>query len=377
MTRRLYAFLAVLFAALLAGCGPAAPAATPSAPATYVETVAIARASGYEAPSSYTGRVEAALTSAVGFEVGGLLTDVMVDDGDRIERGQPLAILDTARLGASRAEAAAALAQVEADLELARATFARTSEAFDYKGVSQQQLDEARQRVHALEAAKQVAAARIQRIDVDIDKARLVAPFDGTAIRRVADPGVVLAAGQPIIEIQSSADPEVRIGVAPDVVSSLAVGQQYDLRINDRPGRATLRAVVGRRDEVTRTVDALFVIDGADTQVRPGDIASFETRIWIDAPGFWLPMSALVEGPRGLWQALVAEPDGNRHVLVGRTLEVLHAGAERVYVRGTLTEGDRLVGAGTQRVVVGQVVRIDTPAGPERVARAGGDHAAD
>lgn len=358
---------------VLAACGQQNPGEQVFTPIK-VTTVTAERATGYEAVSSYTGRVEAAMSSRAGFEIGGLLANVAVEEGDSIRRGTVLAELDIARLDARRVEADAALGQVRAELTLARATLLRTRDAFDYKGVSRQQLDEAEQGVSALEAAEALAAARLRSIEVDLDKAELTAPFDGVVVRRHADPGQVMAAGQTVVEIQSGDAPEARIGLAPPAAEGLEAGGRYLLEVNSKQLPATLRTVVPRRDERTRTVDAVFVLDTGSGQVRPGDLATFETGSWTTADGYWVPMTALVEGPRGLWQVLVAEAGGgasaesNNHRLSNRTLEVLYADETRAFVRGTLTDGDLVVSDGLHRVVVGQHVRVEPFDQQEQVA---------
>ena len=369
--RNLNAMTGLAAAAFLSACGPQ-EAPVESLPLKQVATIAVTESSGYEQLSSYTGRVEALLDSALGFEVGGLLSSVRVDEGRRVARGDVLARLDTARLQARRAEAAAALDSVRADLKLAESTLLRTQDAFSYKGVSQQQLDEARQQVTSLQAGERVSAARLDSIDVDLAKAELRAPFDGVVIGRFADPGVVLNPGQPVMQLQSDRPPEVRIGVAPDVAAELVAGDSYALLINGRQWPANLKAVIPRRDASTRTVDALFELAEANVAVRPGDLARLDTTTRIDTPGFWVPLTALIEGPRGLWQVLVAEAqapgDGVDYRLVTRTLEVLYADGNRAYVRGTLAAGDLLVSDGLDRVVQGQAVKLSGVSAQDRVA---------
>lgn len=358
MIRQLRLFLVFLPLAAIAACTQNEASEAP-AQAVRVATVAAMADLGYAASSSYTGRIEARLESQAGFEIGGLLKDVAAEEGDTVTRGVPLAHLDTARLEARQAEANAALAEVRATLELATATLARTEEAFAYKGVSRQQLDEARQQVAALGASEGVAAARLDRIRVDIGKATLRAPYAGTIVRRFDDPGAVVAAGQALFALQSAESPEARIGVSPEASASLVAGETYTLRVNGRPVGATLKTVVPRRDEQTRTLDAIFVIDDAAQGVHPGDLARLDVERFVATPGFWVPVAALTEGPRGLWQSLVAERDGQQHVLTRRTLEVLYADEARAYVRGTLLPGDLLVSEGTHRVVAGQVVTVE------------------
>ncbi len=359
----------ILSVFFLAACAEDRPADAPAAQAVRVATVEPLADTGFRAASSYTGRVEARLDSQLGFEIGGLLAAVSVDDGSTVEKGAALARLDTARLEAQRAEAQAAVDQVAAELELAIATLARTEDAFSYKGVSRQALDESRQQVAALKAAAGVAQARLDRIEVDITKATLRAPFAGTVVRRAADPGAVLSPGQPLISLQSAEKPEARVGVSADAADALVVGDVYTLGINNRPVDAILKTIVQRRDEATRTVDVIFSLGGATSAIRPGDLARLDTERFVPTPGFWVPVSALIEGPRGLWQSLVAETAEDGYVLVKHTLEILHADERRAYVRGTIKPGDLLVSEGTHRVVAGQRVlvgsRLATAAGAD------------
>lgn len=371
MIRHLHWLLsATALSGALVGCS--GPAANPTAAnTTSVSTSTVERESGYVQSAAYTGRVEPQMDSALGFELGGLLAAINAEEGEAVARGTSLARLDTARLEAQLDESHAALEQVRADLELARSTLARVSEAYGYKGVSRQQLDEAEQRVNRLEAAERVAAARAKRIEVDVGKADLVAPFDGVVVERFVDPGQVLAAGTPTLRLQSTDAPEVRVGIAPAVANGLTAGHRYELEIGGAHYDAKLLSVVPRRDETARTVDARFVLESADAYVRPGDLARLEIDTWVEEPGIWVPIQALAEGERGLWTVLVAEPaDDASFMLERRALEILHATAEQAYVRGALREGDLLVASGTHRLVAGQRV-VPSNDDSARLARRG------
>lgn len=360
----------LVVAALTTGCGESHAPGPETAPLTAVSVTAVQRASGYEQISSYTGRVEAALESAVGFEIGGTLIALEANEGDRVGRGQTLARLDTQRAAARRKEAKATLDQTEAELALARATAERTRDAYSYKGVSRQQLDEAEQRVATLEASSGVAGARLESIDVDIAKATLAAPFDAVVVRRLADPGRVLAPGEPVLDIESLAAPEARIGVAPRALAGLARGSEKALVIGDRRVSATIKAIIPRRNNATQTQDVVFDID-PNANVNPGDLARLDIATAVEQAGFWLPLAALSQGPRGLWQALAVEPAPNQngaYVLKPRLVEVLYTDGERAFARGTLDEGERLVSDGLHRVVAGQRVVIAQAA--ERSAQA-------
>lgn len=332
----------------------------------------------YVVQRRFTGRVQARRQSVLGFELSGRLARVLVDEGDRVERGALLAELDTGRLAAKRDELLAAQAKAEADLALAGATLKRVRGIVDKGGVSRQELDEAREGWRAAKAALALAGQRIDSLDVELDKSRLRAPFAGSLVARRADEGQVLDAGHPLLTLQEDSLPEIRVGVAGRVIAQLEPGRHYRLRWRDTELTARLRALLPVRAATARTVDALFDPLATEARLLPGDIVTLALDRRVEQRGSWLPITALTEGERGLWSLYVADPlaagesavRGATHRIVRRSVDVLHQSAERVYVRGALHSDKQVVVNGLQRIVPGQQVRL----ADARLARAGGGH---
>lgn len=357
---------------LTAGCSPTVAQPEAAGAALTVLTEPVSASDGYQAKRTYTGRIEALRASDVGFEIGGKLIAVLVDEGNRVEAGQELARLDTERLLARRAELKAALVQARAQAGLARATLARTEQAFSERGVSRQTFDEAANAATSQGAAVDLARARLESLDVELAKSSLVAPFDAVIVRRTADEGSVLGAGQPLLSLQSTEPLRARVGVAANVADRYTVGAIETLTVEEHVYEGTVAAVLARRDAQTRTVDVLLDLDKADAAVRPGDIARLTVEETIDGTGFWVPIGSLAEGPRGLWINYVAEPVPGRtpvaYRVTPRTVELLHAEAHRAFVRGTLRADDRLIVDGLQRIVPGQLVALAVRSGGARLA---------
>ncbi len=321
----------------------------------------------YTVTQTFAGRVEAPRQSQLGFELAGELTDVTVDEGDEVAANDILATLDRSRREAAAAEARAALRQTESQSALAISTLERSEAAREFNGISAQELDQARQAAATATAAVQAARSRLRRLDLDVEKSTLRAPYAARVTARLADEGEILGAGRPVLVLQETGQREVRIGVSREVAAELRPGALQMLNVDGEPVAAELSAVVPARNPATRTVDVVYTLQ-SDT-VLPGDLARLQRSRELSARGFWVPLGALSEGSRGLWQVYVAKPerseDGATHVLSARAVELIHHAGEQAYIRGALSADELFVTVGLQRVVSGQQVRVS------RVAESG------
>ena len=330
-----------------------------------VVTAQVEKQTAYQSVRSYLGTVEPRRMSQLGFEVPGKLERLLVEEGEFVEQGQLLAVLDVERLEAARNEAEAQLLEAEASLSLARATLARTTEAQKLKAVSIQQLDEAAANMKQQQARLARVKAQIERIDVDLDKAKLLAPYSGTLATRLRDEGTVLAAGQPILEIQETTSAEVRIGVNRNQLNRFVPGTIITGFVRDQEFEMSIDRVLPGRQNRTRVVEIIGVPRDLDLTLREGDLVEVAITDQVYREGFWLPISALTENGRGLWSCLIAEPihseDADHRTgyrLSRRDVEIISLEKDRVYVAGNVSADDQVVIEGLHRVVPNQHVRI-------------------
>lgn len=369
-TLKLLAFLMTGAAVMaLPGCevGNSAPVGEGEKSALLVDVETAVPVSGYSVQREFVGRVEATRQSEVGFEFGGELMTVTVDEGDEVAAGQVLAVLDTARLEARLAEAEAALAQAISARDLASRSYDRAAEASAEGAVAGQELDIALEAANSARAGVSAATARLNTVKVDLEKSRLLAPYDAVVVDRRADEGNIVAAGFPVLHLQELVAPEIRIGVAGELADSIAPGDPKVVTIGGKEQQAVVRAVLPVRDPATRTVDVILGLHDSSTAV-PGDLARLSVAQVIDEDGYWLPTNALAEGSRGLWIANIVRPldgveiasNGATHIVEPRALEVLYKKGDSVFVRGALSAGEQFVTTGTQRIVPYQQVRVAT-----------------
>jgi len=321
---------------------------------------------------SFVGVVEARRESRIGFELGGQVASILVDEGDAVKAGQVLARADTKLLDAERLTLVATRDEVAARLELAHLTRERTRKALAGHAVSRQALDEAVTNFNVLSAALSRAEAAIAQVDARLAKSVLRAPFTGIVAERHFDEGQIAAATAPVITLLEASEPEARIGVSTQALSSLKVGQKLEVTVTGRRVEARVASLLPVRGAKTRTVEVRLVLDGTLHDLRRGDLVTLDLARVRRTRGTWLPLSALTESSRGLWAAYVAVPlhesDGDdlaTHRLERRDVEVVHAARERVFVRGALADGEHVVTAGLQRLVPDQRVRLAAGQPPE------------
>lgn len=315
---------------------------------------------GYTVTDRFVGRLEPAREARLGFERGGLITEVLVEEGDAVQTGTVLALLDASLLEAERDRLAAQRAQAVAGLELARLTADRQRALAGQGHASSQRFDEARLNAEVAVAELASIDAALRRVDLDLNKSALFSPFDGTVGARHVDPGVVVSAGTGVVDVLETARPQARIGVSPQGAATLSVGQTIPLSVAGAEVVGTIAAIRPDLSPETRTTTVLIDLP-APSPGMFGDTVTLALQRPIQEPGIWVPVASLLEGERGLWSVLIAlAAQGPRSsAVVGQAVvEVLHADGDRVYVRGTLRDGDRLIEAGPHRIVPGQTVAI-------------------
>lgn len=219
-------------------------------------------------PVSATGNLTPTKQVNVGSEQSGIITDVYVQNNDRVARGQPLARLDTARLTdtlqqsiAAVASAEASVAQNQATLMQAQATLARYQEVYRLSGgkvPSQTELDTARAdyaravaNVRAARAAVTQAQATVRTNRTNLAKATIYSPVDGVVLSRQAEPGQTVAAGLQVTTLFTIAEDLSRMKLEVKVdeadVGEVRAGQAARFTVDAYPGR-TFPATVTRVD---------------------------------------------------------------------------------------------------------------------------------
>ena len=220
------------------------------------------------------GRVVSARTGRIAAQVAGAVRAIRVQVGERVEAGQLIAELDhdtkvaEAKVLAAQIEAAKAdLAIMRAELtlaeqELQRQTRLKKSGAFSKSrfDTAQQELLKARARIardNAIIATRQASAAVIE---LEIDRARIVAPFDGVIIEKLTEAGSYLRIGDPVAKLLSDSELEVEADVPSLRIAGIKPGYRVRATFEDGTDLAvTVRSMLPVENPMTRTRPVRFI----------------------------------------------------------------------------------------------------------------------
>ncbi len=244
-----------LLLAMLAACGKTETAPAPAVP------VLVEHPLGSAGPSvaAYPGEVRAREEAALSFRVGGNLLRREVDAGQRVQKGQLLAVLDAADYQLQARAAQAQYAAAEADLVRARDDHKRYAALAAQELVSRSALDA---QTAALKAAQGQADAARANLDVNrnqADYAQLRAPEAGMIASRDAEAGQVVAAGQTIYTLAADGAREVAIALPESAIRDFSVGQAVQVELWNQAGKrlpGSIREIAAAADPQTRTYAA-------------------------------------------------------------------------------------------------------------------------
>lgn len=375
-----------------------------------VECIQVQSSERYQVTRQYAGTVRAANQSELGFVNGGRVESIHVDDGQVVDKDATLAELDVrpfqfrhdqiaGQLAAANAKleelvngprdeelgrATARLEQLKVALAKAEATLRRREVLAKNQATSEEELDQwrfdvlelkaqveeaqfqlnelnegsRREQIEGQRASVRELEASLHQAEVDLEYAKLAAPFSGVVVERRMDPGEIAAAGQTLLILQSK-EREVWIGFPEPVAHQFSIGDEVELRQSTNTIQVKVESILPQVDPSTRTRAVVFK-PLPESQLDPvGSIVRTTVSQQVDGHGIWIPATALSPSSQGLWAVFVVEESAEGNPVVRRRdVELIHMDNDRAYVRGTLSDGDNVVVNGIHRLVPGQKVRV-------------------
>lgn len=324
-------------------------------------------------------------------KVAGYVKHIDVDVGDRVRKGQTLAVLEVPELQDELNQVSAAMRQsdqqveqaqhelkrAQADYNVAHLTYDRLDSVMKTRPelIAQQDVDDAEGKDQAaearVEAAKSgLAAAQEHRSEATANRARvqslfdytkITAPFDGVVTARYADTGAMLAAGttseqQALSLVKLSQNGLLRLDIpVPETdVPGVRLGKKVSVEVSalNKTFEGTVARFADKVDFATRTMTTEVDVPNPNLEIVPGMYAYVSFPVMERKNALVVPIQAVsLEGNKTVAYRLSAN---SQIEVVPVTLGMeTHSQAE---VLSGLSEGDRVVVANTSQLRAGEIV---------------------
>jgi multidrug efflux system membrane fusion protein len=333
-----------------------------------IETVRAIRTITLTEPASgrmrrFSGVVEAADSSSVSFEVPGNVREVNVDVGERISKGQVLAVLDerTFQLNVKAAQADVGRAEVELRDALSDLERLQRIAGQDRGAISQRSLDQAEARYGSARNNLSYNTSRQNLVERDLERAVLRAPFDGVISKRYVDPFQQVALGQKLFDLHMEGAMEAAVSVPESEIEYIYLGLPGEVRFPAIPEQVH-KGIVTEVSKVAGGANAFPVkvtIEADNPRIRPGITAEVILLLG-DEQGetaYLIPIEALAPGgSESKSYVFVFDPETS--TVKKTAIESGSFRANNIVVKKGLRVGDIIAAAGVSFLRDGQKVRL-------------------
>jgi len=317
------------------------------------------------------GRLVARQAGEVAAQVAGAIADMKVEVGNRVEKGQVLAVLDVATLSAELDEVEGELLQVRAQLEfdksdlrlaelgMERQKNLKKSGAFSKAKYEDwvQKVARANASVARRQAEISTTQASLRMKQINLDKATILAPYEGVVTRRMAETGSYVRVGDPVVYLISDRALEVEVDVPSARVAGLKPGimVSFDLDSGKR-FEARVRAVLPSENPLTRTRMVRFEPNFDSNRERLADAQSVivQVPIGVQRDIITVHKDAIIK--RGVESVVFVVADNKA---LARTIRLGESTGNRIEVLSGLKSGEQVVVRGNERLQGGAPVTIN------------------
>jgi RND family efflux transporter MFP subunit len=308
---------------------------------------------------SFTGTIQARYDMSISPEgESGRITEVLVEAGDHVKRGQVLARLDDSVLRPQLTQLAASVEEAKAQAALSEAE-ARRARAVSGSGALSAEEIARREATAATDAARvKVAVAQLAQQEARLDKTEIRAPANGIVLTRTAEVGQTASpGGQALFRLARDGEVEMRGQVAERDLAALTVGQPAQVYITglEKPFEGKVRLLGAIIDPNSRLGEIRIALKPHES-LRPGAFARGEVTVGT-AKRPVLPQTAVLTDSQGTYVLVV----NDQNKAVRRAVQVGNTVPDGLVITDGLKGDERVVTTAGAFLRPGETVKVVEP----------------
>ena len=294
------------------------------------------------------GSVETKQNLVVTPEMGGILTQVYVKEGDKVSKGQLLAKIDDGGLGQQ-------VAQLQIQADLAKTTFERQKRLWDQKIGSE---------ITFLQAKSQYEAAQkgVNQLNQQVAKTSVRAPFSGTIDDVITEQGSVVAPGQTqLMRLVNLNDMYIQTDVPESYISSISNGKdvEVDFPVLGKSMNAKIRQTGNFINPANRTFKVEVAVPNKDKTIKPNLTARLKINDYTSEKAILIPQSIISENADGeQYIYVLTDKTGEKATAKQVIIKTGKTQGDVIEVLDGLQNNDEIIKEGARSVKDGQIVKI-------------------
>lgn len=343
-----------------------------SQPLTPVGAASVESYSGSEG-SRYSATIAPYSQVSVAFKSGGYVTKIMqvrgvdgnlrnVDPGDRVTRGQILAVVREDDYSNSVQRFSGNLSQATAAAQNAKQDFDRASALLAANAITQPAYDSAKAQLDSSNASVLAVGAELKEAQLALSDCTLVAPMDGWVTSRAIEVGDLVASGSISFTLVDTHRVKTVFGLPDTLLSTIRLGQTQEVATEalseEFQGRITM--ISPQADAKSRVFPVEVTIPNPHERLKVGMVATLSLGVGQSRSLPVVPLTAIVspaDGSKG-FAVFVLTREGDHDIAKQRRVQIGETFGNRVAVLQGLAPGDRVIAVGATQVTDGQAVRI-------------------
>ena len=308
-----------------------------------------------------TGTVTSPRVARLSPEVAGLVSEVLVDAGARVEAGATVVHLDPTLAALAVEASEAASLQAREELKDARRRLADAERLVKSRGIAETEVEARRSEVRADQANLKLRGAELRREQERLRRHEIKAPFAGVISRKLSEAGEWVAPGDQVLELIADQNLRIDFQVPQAYFPRVDSRTRIELRLDALPGRrldAAIGEVVPISDPTARSFLVRVYPGEEGLPLTPGMSASGLLRLATATEGVVVSRDALLRHPDGRVTVWVVDNDAEPVTVSERLVQTGLAFDGRVVVTEGLDAGVHLVIEGNEALRPGQSVII-------------------
>src|SRR5210317_89301 len=186
----------------------------------------------------FSGQVAAVDSSGLSFQVSGQVASVEVDIGDRVKKGQVLAVLDPEAYALEVDATEAELVKSRDNVTKTNAEYERQKRIFEQGAGAERYVEVTEYQYKAARSAVNFQIAKLDLARRNLRKTKLPSPYDGVIAWRSVQPNEEVLAGQKILEINATGEMEVELAIPETTVDRIHIDDPATITFSTLPGES-------------------------------------------------------------------------------------------------------------------------------------------